>query len=779
MIFELAQDFHDAVAAMPGEHPNHRMLELLEEAIRQDIHFIARHPTTLFQCMWNTCWWYDCPEAAKHYEEPEGGWYPCPPWKRSGSKLHMLVQQWRHGRHHVVGRFPWLRSLRPPRLALGTGQVAVFKGHERDVTSVSLSPDGTRVASGSDDMTVRVWDVVSSRQLHCLRGHESTINAVTYSPDGLRIVSGADDCTIRVWNACTGTQEVCLRGHTGWVNCVGFSPDGLWIVSGSGTIRVWDALSGEPLHKPKDCTVRVWDVRSGEELHRLGEHDYPVTDVAYSSDGERIISGSDYDGIIKVWKVGTGSLLSSEKGVFFRVCCRENGAALRNGQCGTGTWDLYEQEEDTSIFVHSPRGDLVAIVSDEDFTVRVRSTQNGQELYCFRGHQEPVNCIAFSSDGKRIASGSCDETVRLWECPSHPSGLLPDHQVGVNEFCIAPINIRIKCLSFSADGDRLVTGGGDMTARLWDSNNGTQLRCWRHHDVVSATIISPDGTLMASGSGRYDAFDYWKVYVWNIQTGELFRCFEGRYFGQYITCLAFSRDTQFLAAGLSSRSVYIWSLPQNQLHRYIRVENEQPEAIAFSPDGCLLAGAVGDSIRFWDITRRLYPSTISSRTRLRERKDLDDLLDGLRRPSPDEEPELYYTHLLSTCLEVRRFSGQGKFTSGVTFTPNGRCLITESRSEVRVWRVSTGRCLKIYQGSNMHGLSTGLTDDNWRDLVDYPLAKSSDQYPETVVESPSGDTWGWYPDCFDPISMRPGGRAWAGADRNHVQLIMLEGGTAS
>ena len=74
MIFSLSNDFHDAVAAMPREHPRHRMLELLGEAIRRDVHFIARHPTTLFQCMWNTCWWYDCDEAVKHYVEPHDGW---------------------------------------------------------------------------------------------------------------------------------------------------------------------------------------------------------------------------------------------------------------------------------------------------------------------------------------------------------------------------------------------------------------------------------------------------------------------------------------------------------------------------------------------------------------------------------------------------------------------------------------------------------------------------------------------------------------------------------
>lgn len=66
MIFELAKDVSAAISAMPLNHPTHRNLALIEEALRRDIHFIERHPTTLFQCMWNTCWWYDCPEAAKH-----------------------------------------------------------------------------------------------------------------------------------------------------------------------------------------------------------------------------------------------------------------------------------------------------------------------------------------------------------------------------------------------------------------------------------------------------------------------------------------------------------------------------------------------------------------------------------------------------------------------------------------------------------------------------------------------------------------------------------------
>src|SRR6476659_6510225 len=93
MIFPLVQDFADALAAMPREHPRHRILKLLDEAFRRDVHFIDRHPTTFFQCMWNTCWWYDCPEAAGHYESSSDE-----PWERREPRLSSLLAGWRRDR---------------------------------------------------------------------------------------------------------------------------------------------------------------------------------------------------------------------------------------------------------------------------------------------------------------------------------------------------------------------------------------------------------------------------------------------------------------------------------------------------------------------------------------------------------------------------------------------------------------------------------------------------------------------------------------------------------
>ena len=123
MIFDLIKDFYDALATMPADHPRRRVLSLLEEAIRRDVHFIDQHPTTMFQCMWNTCWWYDCDEAAEHYVEPRGGWtVENATWRRpEEEKLSMLLSRWRMAREESVSLVPWIRSHRPSACSPGHG----------------------------------------------------------------------------------------------------------------------------------------------------------------------------------------------------------------------------------------------------------------------------------------------------------------------------------------------------------------------------------------------------------------------------------------------------------------------------------------------------------------------------------------------------------------------------------------------------------------------------------------------------------------------------------
>ncbi|MBM79222.1 MAG: hypothetical protein CMJ78_01355, partial [Planctomycetaceae bacterium] len=205
------------------------------------------------------------------------------------------------------------------------GSDVALYGHTGSVLSVSFSPDGTRIASGSRDNTIRLWDALTGEELHTLKGHTDEVLSVSFSPDGTRIASGSDDNTIRSWDASTGEELHTLKGHTHDVLSVSFSPDGTRIASGSwdNTIRMWDASTGEELHTLKghtgsvfsvsfspdgtriasgsdDNTIRLWDASTGEEPHNLKGHTYGVSSVSFSPDGNRIASGS-YEQTVKMW----------------------------------------------------------------------------------------------------------------------------------------------------------------------------------------------------------------------------------------------------------------------------------------------------------------------------------------------------------------------------------------------------------------------------------------------------------------------------------------------
>jgi len=562
MAFELAGDFSAGVEALPADRPQHRILRLLEEALRRDIHFIARHaqdyPQALFQCLWNSCWWYDCPQAAAHYVEGRapsvigsrraptspaaeptnsalGAGLPTPPRPpteglpsrddaSSAPALHALLERWREAKEHAAPNFPWLRTHRPPPVHLGTAQKAVLRGHENHVTSVSHSPDGSQIASGSWDNTVRVWDARSGAELAALRGHEGWVTSVSYSPDGARIASGSDDKTVRVWDARSGAELAVLRGHEREVESVSYSPDGARIASGSG------ASYGH-----MDNTVRVWDARSGAELAVLRGHESQVTSVSYSPDGARIASGSE-DNTVRVWNACSGAGLAAlrgHEGEVRSVSYSPDGARIASGSDDhtVRVWDacsgaelavLRGHEREVESVSYSPDGARIASGGGMfDHTVRVWDARSGTELAVLRGHEGEVRSVSYSPDGARIASGSDDKTVRVWDaCSGAELAALRGHEGWVTS------------VSYSPDGARIASGSWDKTVRVWDARSGAELAVLRgHENSVRSVSYSPDGARIASGSSDQ------AVRVWDARSGAELEVIQG------------SGDVRAIAAG--------------------------------------------------------------------------------------------------------------------------------------------------------------------------------------------------------------------------------------
>ncbi|KAI7974215.1 hypothetical protein EIK77_004967 [Talaromyces pinophilus] len=175
-------------------------------------------------------------------------------------------------------------------------ELQALEGHSGRVNSVVFSPDSQRVASGSKDTTIKLWDAKTGSELQTLRGHSDSVISVAFSPDGETVASGSSDYTVKLWDAKTGSELQTLRGHSDPVRSVAFSPDGQTVASGSS-----------------DNIIKLWDAKTGSELQTLRGHLYSVISVVFSPDGETLASGSN-DDTIKLWDAKTGSELQTLRG---------------------------------------------------------------------------------------------------------------------------------------------------------------------------------------------------------------------------------------------------------------------------------------------------------------------------------------------------------------------------------------------------------------------------------------------------------------------------------
>ncbi|KAL8313011.1 hypothetical protein RB593_007301 [Gaeumannomyces tritici] len=410
-----------------------------------------------------------------------------------------------------------------------------LEGHGGSVSSVAFSPDGQRLASGSDDNTVKLWDAATGACLQTLEGHSSWVRSVAFSPDGQRLASGSNDNTVKLWDAATGACLQTLEGHSSSVSSVAFSPDGQRLVSGSydNTVKLWDAATGVCLQTLEghiywvisiafspdgqrlasgsgDNTVKLWDAATGACLQTLEGHGGSVSSVAFSPDGQRLASAS-YDKTVKLWDAATGACLQTLEGHSDEV------------------WSI----------AFSPDGQRLASGSDDE-TVKLWDAATGACLQTLEGHSDEVWSIAFSPDGQRLASGSDDETVKLW-----------DAATGACLQTLEGHSCWVRSIAFSPDGQRLASGSDDETVKLWDAATGACLQTLEgHSSSVSSVAFSPDGQRLVSGS------DDNTVKLWDAATGACLQTLEGH--SWYVNSVAFSPDGQRLASASGDRTVRLW-----------------------------------------------------------------------------------------------------------------------------------------------------------------------------------------------------------------------------
>ncbi|KAI9674462.1 MAG: hypothetical protein M1817_001800 [Caeruleum heppii] len=377
---------------------------------------------------------------------------------------------------------------------------ASISGHGEAILATQFSPaTSSKMASGSGDMTARIWDCDTGTPMHTLKGHSGWVLAVSWSPDASTVATGSMDQTVRLWDSKTGKAiGNPMKGHTKWVNSLSWEPyhlqspsnPRLASASKDATVRIWNTtlqridtvLSG---HKGSvscvkwgglgfiytashDKTVKVWNADKGTLVHTLTSHAHWVNHLALSTDFALRTAYHDHSGAIP----------SSEEAKREKAKQRFEKAATSAGKI---TELLVTASDDATMFLWEPS----------------RSTK---PLARMLGHQKLVNHVTFSPDGLYIASAAFDNHVKLWN--GRDGKFL--HTLRGH---VAPV---YQC-AFSPDSRLLVSGSKDTTLKVWDLRTAKlAMDLPGHQDEVYAVDWSPtDGSCVGSG-GKDKAVRLWR-----------------------------------------------------------------------------------------------------------------------------------------------------------------------------------------------------------------------------------------------------------------------------
>jgi WD40 repeat protein len=307
----------------------------------------------------------------------------------------------------TVGGAAALLSYAPRKLVsllLDDRSIRTFTGHRFAVNAVAVAPDGRTALSGSNDYTLKLWDVMAGKELRTFTGHGLEVSTVAFAPDGRTALSAGHGETPKRWDVATGKQ-LGFFVDAAHINTIAFAPDGRAAFSGGyDGLKLWDLASGRAARTSIGSavigiafspdgrtallggeTLRLWDVAAARTLRTFTGHASTVWAVAFAPDGRTALSGGQ-DRTLKLWNVATGKELRTFTGHTSKV-----GAVA-----------------------FAPDG-RTALSGSDDGTLMLWDVATGRRLRTFAGHFSPVYAVAFSPDGSTGLSGSADATLKLWD----------------------------------------------------------------------------------------------------------------------------------------------------------------------------------------------------------------------------------------------------------------------------------------------------------------------------------------------------------------------------
>jgi WD40 repeat protein/tRNA A-37 threonylcarbamoyl transferase component Bud32 len=487
------------------------------------------------------------------------------------------------------------------------------------VVALAFSPDGKTLASSGWGLAVDVRDVASGRTVRSLTGHSGSVLALAFSPDGETLASGGLDGAVKLWDARTGRERETLdieERHA--VRALAWSPNGDLLAAGTDPPAVSVGLvsvDGEPKRSQKfsgwgDGNVNVWNVagRSVRLSKPKGELWGPVSALAFSPDGSRLILACRTtfrpEGNRLVTKPGDVAVLSAKTAVVEELQRWNLSRNLPASPKGVRAVAISPDSAMVALAL-GRMGDAQSYTSaGEVVLLDLGLAREMKVLATLKGHTAGVNALSFSPDGKSLASAGDDETLRIWDVDTRQERFV---HLGQAE----PIN----AIAFHPDGLSVATGGGrhPLEEKRIDGSSG-HVKLWSTFDDQAKTrvgippappvltapsrVISPDGLHFATATGAISSSTFKPALaMWDVRTSGAIWSRNGLY-----DFLTFSRNRRMLASG--PFVVQLWDVPTGrEIRSFPNPDREAVNAISFSWDGTSLAAAFrgNGAVQLWDV----------------------------------------------------------------------------------------------------------------------------------------------------------------------------------